>query len=211
MRKTSFILVVLAVSLVLSVQIFGQIQRDIAVSGHNLNHQNNLALEAPNTTFGGWAGGPNATFQIFTTNPPLSWLKNKITGATLVGCTTTLNIINVPSVIDFNIFGGAELLFNGQGNFNVVCGATTLTGTFNQAILHVSNGSNSASVTLRGNSVNYILPTNLITNAIGNFAFANGSLSIGIITRDPVGVSQLNNTISGFRGYSNITFGAVKL
>jgi hypothetical protein len=211
MRKSLNIFVIAVFALLISTQVFGQIQRDIAVTGHNLNHQNNLALEAPNTIFNGWAGGPNATFQITTITPPQSWLKNKINGVTLVGCTTTLNIINVPSVVDFNIFGGAELLFNGVGNFNVVCGGTSVSGTFNQAILHVTNGSNSAAVTLRGNTVNYLAPTNLITNAVGNFAFTGGSLSIGIITRDPVAVNQAANSISGFRAFSNITLGARRL
>jgi hypothetical protein len=216
MKKISFILAIAAVSLVLSVQIFGQQHRDIAVVGHNLNHNGVLANAVPNSNFGGWFGG-NATFQVFTANPPQSWLKNKITGVQQVGCNATLNIINVPSVIDFDAWGGsADLLLNGAGNFNVVCGATNLTGTFNRAILHVANGSNSASITLLTNSVNYVAPTNLINNAIGNFAFAQGSLSIGIITDTPVVVTpptaaNPNGSISQFRAYSNIVFGARKI
>jgi hypothetical protein len=216
MKKTSFILVVLATGLILSAQVFGQVQRDIAVVGHNLNNNGVLANAVTNSNFNGWAGGA-ATFQVFTVNPPQSWLKNKLTGAQLLGCNATLNIINVASVIDFNPWGGsADLLLNGAGTFNVVCGGTNLTGTFNRAILHVANGSNSASITLLTNSVNYVAPTNLINNAIGNFGFAAGSLSIGIITDAPVVVTPPtaavpSGSISAFRAYSNIVFGARKI
>ncbi len=214
MRKTSFTLVVLAFSLILSVQIFGQ-HRDIAVVGHNLNNNGVLANAVPNSTFNGFFGA-NTTFQVFTAAPPQSWLKNKLNGVQQVGCNATLNIINVPGVIDFNIFNGAELLFNGVGNFNVVCGGTVLTGTFNRAILHVTNGSHSASITLFNDSVTYLAPTNLITNAVGNFAFNNGSLSIGIITDSPVIVTPPtaavpSGSISQFRAYSDIVFGARKI
>jgi hypothetical protein len=114
-------------------------------------------------------------------------------------------------VIDFDPWGSANLLFNGTGNFTVTCGATVLTGRFDRAILHVTNGSNSASITLLKNSVTYLAPTNLITNAVGNFAFAEGSLSIGIITDNPVVVNSATGTITEFRAYSNIVFGARKI
>jgi hypothetical protein len=210
MRKTSFILVVAAFCLVLSVQIFGQQHRDIAVVGHNLNNTGVLANPAPNTNFGGFFGA-NTTFQVFTTNPPQSWLKNKLNGVQQVGCNAVLNIVNVPSVLDFDPWGSANLLLNGTGSFTVTCGGTSLTGRFDQAILHVTNGSSSASITLLKNSVTYLAPTNLITNAAGNFAFLEGSMSIGIITEAPVVVNSAAGTISQFRAYSNIVFGARKI
>jgi hypothetical protein len=210
MRKTSFTLVVLAFSLILSIQIFGQSHRDIAVVGHNLNNNGVLANAVPNSFFNGFFGA-NTTFQVFTATPPQSWLKNKLNGVQQVGCNAVLNIVNVPGVIDFNIFNGAELLFNGAGNFNVVCGGTVLTGTFSRAILHVTNGSHSASITLFNDSVTYLAPTNLITNAVGNFAFNNGSLSIGIITDSPVIINPAAGSISEFRAYSDIVFGARKI
>jgi hypothetical protein len=210
MRKTSFILVVLAVSLILSVQVFGQQHRDIAVVGHNLNNTGVLANAAPNSVFNGFFGA-NSTFQVFTATPPQSWLKNKLNGVQQVGCNAVLNIVNVPSILDFDPWGSANLLMNGNGSFTVTCGGTSLTGRFDQAILHVTNGSNSASITLLKNSVTYFAPTNLITNAVGNFAFTEGSLSIGIITDSPVVVNSAAGSISQFRAYSNIVFGARKI
>ncbi len=216
MKKTSFILIVLAVSLILSVQIFGQSHRDIAVFGHNLNHPNNLALDAVNSVFNGWAGG-NADFQVFTQAPPQSWLKNKITGAQFVGC--NVGVLNIPAAapaaVDFLSFGRADLVFGSQGNFNVVCG-NTLVGVFSRAVLHVANGSHSASITLFADTVTYQAPTNLINNLPGNFSFNGGSLSIGIISRDPVIVTPPSTavpsgSISGFKAFSNVTFGARKL
>jgi hypothetical protein len=210
MRKTSFILVVLAVSLILSVQVFGQQHRDIAVVGHNLNNTGVLANAAPNSVFNGFFGA-NSTFQVFTATPPQSWLKNKLNGVQQVGCNAVLNIVNVPSILDFDPWGSANLLMNGNGSFTVTCGGTSLTGRFDQAILHVTNGSNSASITLLKNSVTYFAPTNLITNTVGNFAFTEGSLSIGIITDSPVVVNSAAGSISQFRAYSNIVFGARKI
>lgn len=210
MKKTTLFILTIALSLAFSAQIFGQAQRDIAVVGHNLNHPAALAAAAPNSTFGGWAGGA-ATFQVFTNTPPQSFLKNKINGVQLVGCNATLNLVNIPAAIDFDPWGSADLFFNGVGNFNVACGGTILTGTFNRAILHVSNGSNSASITLLTNSVTYVAPTNLITNFAGNFAWTNGSLSIGMITDQPVVVNPAIPSIGNFRAYSNIVFGARKI
>jgi hypothetical protein len=211
MKKSTLFILALAFTLVFSTQFFAQAQRDIAVAGHNLNHPNNLALGSPNAVFNGWAGG-NATFQVVTQNPPNSYMKNKLTGVQSNVCTVTLNILNAPSQIDFDVWGGsADLLMNGQGSFNVVCGATNLAGRFDRAILHVADGSNSASLTLLKNSVTYLAPTNLITNLPGNFAFTNGSLSIAMITNQPVLVNSVAQTISEFKAYANITFGARKI
>jgi hypothetical protein len=219
MRKTSFILVVLAVSLIFSVQLLGQsLHRDIAVVGHNLNHPNNPPLDAINSTFSGWTGpAGNAGFQVFTTNPPQSFLKNKLNGAQFVGCNVaTLTIPSTSTTfVAFPFFGIADLVFTApQSNFNVVCG-NTLVGTFSRAVLHVANGSHSASITLFADTVLYGAGTNLINNLPGNFAFGEGSLSIAIITREPVIVTPpagvTPGSISAFRAYSNITFGARKL
>jgi hypothetical protein len=217
MRKTSFILVVLAVSLFLSTQISAQItHRDIAVVGHNLNHPNNLAVDAVNSVFNGWNGG-NADFQVFNQTPPNSWLKNKLNGAQFTGCTVAvLNIpAAAPAAVDFLSFGRADLVFSSQGNFNVVCG-NTVRGVFSRAVLHVANGSHSASITLFADTVTYQAPTNLITNLAGNFSFNGGSLSISIITREPVivtppSVAVPTGSISAFKSFSNITFGARKI
>jgi hypothetical protein len=211
MKRTIGIFMVAVFSLMLSAQVFGQLQqRDIAVVGHNLNNTGVLANPAINSSFNGWTG-TTASFNLGTANPPLSWLKNKLTGLTQTGCTANLSIADAPSSVDYLSFGRADVVFGGQGSFSVVCGATNLTGRFSRAVLHVANGSNSASITLFSNAVSYLAPTNLITNLAGNFAFSEGSLSIGIITDAPVVVNQVNNSISGFKAYSNITFGARKL
>jgi hypothetical protein len=216
MRRTSFILVVAVFSLIFSAQVFGQTHRDIAVVGHNLNHPNNLAFDAVNSVFNGW-NGANADFQVFTTNPPQSFLKNKLNGLQFTGCNVvTLNIpAAAPAAVDFLSFGRADLVFGSSGNFNVVCG-NTLVGTFSRAVLHVANGSHSASITLLADTVNYVAPTNLISNLPGNFAWNGGSLSIAIITREPVIVTPPSATvptgsISAFKAFSNITFGARKI
>jgi hypothetical protein len=211
MKRTIGIFMVAVFSLMLSAQVFGQLQqRDIAVVGHNLNNTGVLAVPAPNSAFNGWTG-TTASYTLITSTPPQSWLKNKLTGLTQTGCTANLNIVDAPSSVDYLSLGRADVVFGGQGSFSVVCGATNLTGRFSRAVLHVANGSNSASITLFSNAVSYLVPTNLITNLAGNFAFTGGSLSIGIITEDPVVVNQVNNTISGFKAYSNVTFGARKL
>jgi hypothetical protein len=133
-----------------------------------------------------WTGGVGGAWTLNATN---AFLRSKIGPAFNANVTVNISPLNGIGAAGYfwhAAYGGFDQRLNG-GNFTITDNTThavLLSGGFAAAVLHGTNGSSSASVTLEKDSVTYTNPVNAFFPA--GTPVAGGSLSIEFTTGVPV-------------------------